>query len=84
MVRSTPVVQAAKNATTTIPILMMGVGDPVRSGFVASLAHPGGNITGMSNMYSAGACRKKIGPAERNPSKDLTHRIFSLQSRSAS
>jgi ABC-type uncharacterized transport system substrate-binding protein len=29
---------------------MMGVGDPVRSGFVASLAHPGGNITGMSNM----------------------------------
>jgi len=50
VVRSTPVVQAAKNATTTIPILMMGVGDPVRSGFVASLAHPGGNITGMSNI----------------------------------
>jgi ABC-type uncharacterized transport system substrate-binding protein len=50
VVRATPVVQAAKNATTTIPIVMMGVGDPVRSGFVASLAHPGGNITGMSNM----------------------------------
>jgi len=50
VVRSTPVVQAAKNATTTIPIVMMGVGDPVRSGFVASLARPGGNITGMSNM----------------------------------
>ena len=50
VVRSTPVVQAAKNATTTIPIIMMGVGDPVRSGFVASLAHPEGNITGMSNM----------------------------------
>ena len=50
VVRSTPVVEAAKNATTTIPIVMMGVGDPVRSGFVASLARPGGNITGMSNM----------------------------------
>src|SRR5215510_14286685 len=50
VVRSTPVVQAAKNATTTIPIVMVGVGDPVRSGFVGSLARPGGNITGMSNM----------------------------------
>jgi putative ABC transport system substrate-binding protein len=50
VVRSTPVVEAAKNATTTIPIVMMGVGDPMRSGFVASLARPGGNITGMSNM----------------------------------
>jgi putative ABC transport system substrate-binding protein len=38
--------QAAKQATTTIPIVMAGIGDPVRAGFVASLAHPGGNITG--------------------------------------
>jgi len=38
--------QAAKQATTTIPILMAGIGDPIRAGFVASLAHPGGNITG--------------------------------------
>jgi putative ABC transport system substrate-binding protein len=50
VVRATPVVQAAKTATTTVPIVMMGVGDPVRSGFVASLAQPGGNITGMSNI----------------------------------
>jgi putative ABC transport system substrate-binding protein len=38
--------QAAKQATTTIPIVMAGIGDPIRAGFVASLAHPGGNITG--------------------------------------
>src|SRR5439155_22331791 len=36
--------------TTTIPIVMVRVGDPVGSGLVASLARPGGNITGLSNM----------------------------------
>jgi putative ABC transport system substrate-binding protein len=41
-----PVTQAAKQATTTIPIVMIGIGDPVRAGFVTSLAHPGGNMTG--------------------------------------
>jgi putative tryptophan/tyrosine transport system substrate-binding protein len=39
---------AAKNATTSIPIVMLGAGDPVRTGLVASLARPGGNITGYS------------------------------------
>jgi putative ABC transport system substrate-binding protein len=38
--------QAAKQATTTIPIVMVGIGDPIRAGFVASLAHPGENVTG--------------------------------------
>ena len=45
-----PATQAAKQATETIPIIMMNVGDPVASGIVASLARPGGNITGMSFM----------------------------------
>ena len=48
-----PVIQAAKQATTTIPIVMASVGDPVGRGFVASLARPGGNITGVSNFAVA-------------------------------
>jgi putative ABC transport system substrate-binding protein len=44
----TPATHAAKQATTTIPIVMTGVGDAVRAGLVTSLAHPGGNITGIS------------------------------------
>ena len=45
---TTPVIQAVKNATATIPVVMMGAADPVGFGFVASLAQPGGNITGLS------------------------------------
>ncbi|HKA45411.1 MAG TPA: ABC transporter substrate-binding protein [Burkholderiales bacterium] len=44
----TPGVQAAKQATTTIPVVMAAVGDAVAAGLVTSLARPGGNITGLS------------------------------------
>jgi putative ABC transport system substrate-binding protein len=44
----TPATEAAKNATQTIPIIMAAVGDAVGSGLVASLAHPGGNVTGFT------------------------------------
>jgi putative ABC transport system substrate-binding protein len=45
---ATPSVQATKNATSTIPVVMLGAADPVGVGLVASLSHPGGNITGLS------------------------------------
>ncbi|HEV8721905.1 MAG TPA: ABC transporter substrate-binding protein [Candidatus Binatia bacterium] len=41
---------ALKKATQTIPIVMTVVGDPVGAGFIASLAQPGGNITGLTNI----------------------------------
>jgi putative ABC transport system substrate-binding protein len=47
---ATPAVQAAKQATKAIPIVMVSVGDPVATGFVASVARPGGNITGLANI----------------------------------
>ena len=49
---STLSVQAARQATPTIPIVMAAVPDPVGEGFVARLARPGGNITGLSNIVT--------------------------------
>lgn len=50
VVQSTSAAQAAKRATSIIPIVMATVADPVGSGLVANLAHPGGNVTGLSTM----------------------------------
>jgi putative ABC transport system substrate-binding protein len=49
---ATPAVNAARRATSAIPIVMVGVGDPVGFGFIASLARPRGNITGLTTSQS--------------------------------
>jgi putative ABC transport system substrate-binding protein len=50
VVQGTAAAQAVKRATSAIPIVMAVVADPVGSGLVANLAHPGGNVTGLSTM----------------------------------
>jgi ABC-type uncharacterized transport system substrate-binding protein len=52
VVESTPAARALKRVTSTIPIVMAVVGDPVGSGLVASLGHPGGNVSGLSMMMT--------------------------------
>jgi putative ABC transport system substrate-binding protein len=49
---NTPATRAAMQATSTIPIVMVAVGDPVRFGLIASLAKPGGNVTGFAFLVS--------------------------------
>ena len=55
---TTPATQAAKNATQSIPIVMIGLGDPVGTGLVDSLARPGGNVTGLSQMTPSVAVKR--------------------------
>src|SRR5437867_6265524 len=57
--RGTPETLAAKQATKTIPIVIAGAGDPVRSGLVSSLAHPGGNVTGLT-VLGPGLAAKRL------------------------
>jgi putative tryptophan/tyrosine transport system substrate-binding protein len=52
VVAGTAAAQAVKHATSTIPIVVVNVADPVGSGLVTNLAHPGSNVTGFSNMVA--------------------------------
>jgi putative ABC transport system substrate-binding protein len=83
--QSTPAVHAAKSATTSIPVVSLSA-DPVGNGFVASLARPGGNITGISMMMPALAGKRiellrEISPklsrvAFLGHGDDPSHKIF--------
>src|SRR5262249_5793457 len=53
-----PAIHAARRATSTIPIVMVAAGDPVGSGFVASLARPGGHVTGMTFLATELAAKR--------------------------
>src|SRR5262245_11452240 len=50
---TTPAVLALHQATTTIPVVFVQISDPIGSGFISNLAHPGGNITGFSNFEAS-------------------------------
>jgi len=60
LAHSTPVTAALQQETQAIPIVFVNVSDPIGSGFIASLAHPGGNITGVL-LYEAGIVGKWLG-----------------------
>jgi putative ABC transport system substrate-binding protein len=60
VVAGTPSALAVKNATTTIPIVMATGGDPVGAGLVASLARPGGNVTGFSSLGELNTKRLEV------------------------
>src|SRR5262245_30595686 len=62
---ATPTVAAVRRQTSSIPIVMVSVGDPVGAGFVASLARPGGNITGVS-ISRFSTVRAQVGELSKN------------------
>jgi len=80
--------RAAKDATSDIPIVMLFVADPVGAGLAPSLAHPGGNLTGVATLVpgdftgkSLGILREALPQAKRvavfiNPSNDIHRRLY--------
>jgi len=69
-------VKPAKNATKTIPIIMVGAGaDPVEEGLIESLARPGGNLTGIT-LLSRGLSGKRLELLKESRSKDCPCRVL--------
>ena len=66
--------RAVKDATSTIPIVMVAVGDPVQAGLATSLARPGGNLTGVTTVVAGGIMAKHL---------DLLHQIVPKSTRIA-
>src|SRR5262249_61767870 len=56
--QGTPATIAAKQVTSVIPIVFVGIGDPVGTGLVASLARPGGNVSGLSAQMTDTAAKR--------------------------
>jgi len=83
LTRGTSAALAAKKATTTIPVVMTASGGPLRTGIVASLARPGGNITGLS-AYTVDLVSKRIGLLrEIDPGIARVGMVHNMSNRSA-
>lgn len=82
LTRGTPAALAAKSATRTIPVVMAASGDPVGTGIVASLARPGGNVTGLSSGISESYPKRIELLGELLPKLKRIAAIFNMGNRS--
>ena len=74
------IVRAAKNATKTIPIVMSGQGiDPVEAGLIESLARPGGNVTGLTNLSPENSGGKRLELLKKPFLKLLVSRLSTIR-----
>ena len=82
LTRGTPAALAAKSATQTIPVVMAASGDPVGTGIVASLARPGGNVTGLSSGITESYPKRVELLGELLPRPKRIAAIFNMGNRS--